>query len=79
MLGERYEAKARPSIPDLSLSVVAPSSYVLTILRERQSIHVEVVTLLFEYVGFGLPLPNEKLSQLCSTKCQPFPTWIDSD
>ena len=79
MLGESYEAKARPSVPDLCLSIVAASRYMLTILRERQRIHVKIVSLLFEYIGLGLPLPNKKLSSFCSTECQPFPTRIDGN
>lgn len=61
-----------------NLAIIPSSCNKVSILGITHSVHIMVVTLLFQYVCFTLPFPNQQLTHVTTSKCKPFTTIIDS-
>lgn len=79
MLRKRYKAQTILSGPHFELSIITPCSQVGTIRGVRNSIEVEMMSLLFHDVGFGFPLPHKELALLFGAERDPLTIGVDRD
>ena len=68
MFGECDVAEPGLCGPEFDFAVIATCDDSAAVGRVREVVEVEVVSLLFEDIGFGLPFPDEELAELRRTK-----------
>ncbi len=79
MLRKRYKAQTILSGPHFELSIITPCCQVGTIRWVRNSIEVEMMSLLLHDVGFGFPLPHKELALLFGAERDPLTIGVDRD